>query len=366
MWRRSRACSGLIEHGCEPLVQGARLTRRPRAPVRSRRIAGGAVVSLILHGVVILALWPWGPRPPREEFLPPGAVSMVFNDGGTQRPGVTEPSAKAEPDQTPPPAGGGEAAAPHGGGPRGVAPRGRAPPEPVPVPPEPVPREPVPPEPVPVPPTLAPSPPIPVPPAPSPQPPVEVEPSPPVPVAPMPPVQEPFMPPAPAAPATPPMPRQTTPATPSIRPRAAPDFPAPSDFSLGPNSPSQAPKGPGKPMFSLNMGSREFGDSLPFSMDTDAEVGPDWRNAFIAWVQEHAYYPNQAAALGQEGKVRVVVTARPDGQVLTVEMEKRSGSPWLDLALLGLFRGAKLPPMPKSVGEQPVPFHFTMHYILVR
>ena len=359
MWRRSRACSGRIEHGCEPLVQGGRLTRRARAPVSSRRIAGGAVVSLILHGVVILALWPWGPRPPREEFLPPGAVSMVFNDGGTQHPGVTEPSAKAELDQTPPPAGGGEAVAPQGGGP----------PEPVPLPPEPVPPEPVQPEPVPSEP-VAPEPvptPVPVPPAPAARPPAAMEPSPPVPVAPpMPPVQEPVMPPAPAAPATPPMPRQTTPATPSIRPRPAPDFPAPSDFSLGPNSPSQAPKGPGKPMFSLNMGSREFGDSLPFSMDTDAEVGPDWRNAFIAWVQEHAYYPNQAAALGQEGKVRVVVTARPDGQVLTVEMEKRSGSPWLDLALLGLFRGAKLPPMPKSVGEQPVPFHFTMHYILVR
>jgi hypothetical protein len=47
-------------------------------------------------------------------------------------------------------------------------------------------------------------------------------------------------------------------------------------------------------------------------------------------------------------------------------MEKRSGSPWLDIALEALFRGAKLPPMPKSVGDQPVPFHFTMHYILIR
>jgi len=25
-----------------------------------------------------------------------------------------------------------------------------------------------------------------------------------------------------------------------------------------------------------------------------------------------------------------------------------------------------LPPLPKSAGDQPVPFHFTMHYILIR
>jgi outer membrane biosynthesis protein TonB len=56
----------------------------------------------------------------------------------------------------------------------------------------------------------------------------------------------------------------------------------------------------------------------------------------------------------------------PDGRVTSVELEHGSGSPWLDLALEGLFRGAKLPPLPKSAGDQPVPFHFTMHYILIR
>jgi len=101
-------------------------------------------------------------------------------------------------------------------------------------------------------------------------------------------------------------------------------------------------------------------------VDTDAEVGPDWRNALSEWVQEHAYYPEQAAQMGQEGTTRVLVTTTPEGHVLSVEMEKRSGSPWLDLALEALFRGAKLPPMPKSAGVQPVPFHFTMHYIIVR
>ena len=117
---------------------------------------------------------------------------------------------------------------------------------------------------------------------------------------------------------------------------------------------------------SLNLGRRGVEDTSPFSLDTDAEVGPDWRNALSAWVHEHAYYPGQAAALGHQGAVRVRVTTRPDGRVIAVEMEKRSGSPWLDLALQALFRDAKLPPLPKQAGDQPISFHFTMRYILVR
>jgi periplasmic protein TonB len=135
-------------------------------------------------------------------------------------------------------------------------------------------------------------------------------------------------------------------------------------FSFGP--PEAPGAAPGKPLLSLGLPKRGPEDSSPFSIDTDAEVGPDWRNALAAWVEAHSYYPQQAAEMGQEGSVRVLVTTSPEGRVLAVEMEHRSGSQWLDLALDGLFRGAKLPPMPKSAGDQPVTFHFTMHYILIR
>jgi TonB family protein len=138
------------------------------------------------------------------------------------------------------------------------------------------------------------------------------------------------------------------------------------DFSLGRPGAEPGAPAPGKPFLSLSLPRPGREDPTPFSMDTDAEVGPDWRNALSEWVNEHSYYPSQAAEMGQQGTVRVLVTTQPDGRVLSVEMERRSGSPWLDLALEGLFRGAKLPPMPKSVGEQPVPFHFTMHYIIMR
>jgi TonB family protein len=137
------------------------------------------------------------------------------------------------------------------------------------------------------------------------------------------------------------------------------------DYSFGPPTTPGA-QTPGKPLLSLGLPRRGPEDSTPFSLDTDAEVGPDWRNALTEWVNQHAYYPGQAARMRQEGSVRVLVTAMPDGRVLSVEMEKPSSSQWLNLALEGMFRGAKLPPMPKSVGDQPVGFHFTMHYIIVR
>jgi protein TonB len=175
-------------------------------------------------------------------------------------------------------------------------------------------------------------------------------------------------PPKPAKEPPPPPPKQQT--WPPTR-QAAPaepqsSFPAPMDFSFGPPKTATGAATPGKPLLSLGLPRRGPDDSTPFSMETDAEVGPDWRNALSEWVEEHSYYPQQAAALGQQGSTQVLVTTMPNGRVVSVELEHGSGSPWLDLALEGLFRGAKLPPMPKSVGDQPVPFHFTMHYIIVR
>jgi TonB family protein len=167
-----------------------------------------------------------------------------------------------------------------------------------------------------------------------------------------------------APPQAPVRPRETWP--PLRPPVAAPAFPPPMNFTLGPPAEAPGAPTPGKPLLSLGLPKRGPEDSTPFSMDTDAEVGPDWRNALSQWVGEHSYYPMQAAELGQQGSVRVLVSTMPDGRVIAVDMEKRSGSPWLDLALEALFRGAKLPPLPKSAGDGPVSFHFTMYYYLIR
>lgn len=67
---------------------------------------------------------------------------------------------------------------------------------------------------------------------------------------------------------------------------------------------------------------------------------------------------------GEDGNVTVQVVADPNGRVSSVEMKSRSGSQWLDMALMGLFRDAKLPPLHDET--EPITFNFTMHYILIR
>ena len=60
-----------------------------------------------------------------------------------------------------------------------------------------------------------------------------------------------------------------------------------------------------------------------------------------------------------------LVVAR-DGRVKAVEIEQRSGSPWLDLGALAVFRDAKLPPLPPDVRDPNVTVDFTIHYMIIR
>ena len=49
---------------------------------------------------------------------------------------------------------------------------------------------------------------------------------------------------------------------------------------------------------------------------------------------------------------------------LRCELEDRSGSTWLDMALMGLFRDAGSAAAAHE--DEPITFNFTMHYILIR
>jgi TonB family protein len=140
------------------------------------------------------------------------------------------------------------------------------------------------------------------------------------------------------------------------------------NFSFGapPRPKSQhQPSRPGQ-LADLSLGPAARGDLdvTPYGDITGANVGPDWRNALSAWVHAHAYYPEQAAQMGQSGNSTVHVEADHDGRVRSVELETKSGSQWLDLALLGLFRGAHLPPLPPDHPDA-ISFDFTMRYILI-
>jgi protein TonB len=116
---------------------------------------------------------------------------------------------------------------------------------------------------------------------------------------------------------------------------------------------------------SLGPASKGVADPTPLSDYGKEAAGADWRNALSRWVAEHAYYPEQARRDAEEGDAQVRVLAAPNGQVKEVELIGRSGSMWLDLALLALFRDQHIPPLPHDDNE-PIEFNFTMHYILIR
>ena len=116
---------------------------------------------------------------------------------------------------------------------------------------------------------------------------------------------------------------------------------------------------------SLGPASKGTVDPTPYSDSDNDRAGADYRNALSRWVAEHAYYPEQARRQGDEGDAKVHVLAGPDGRVKEVELIGKSGSMWLDLALLSLFRDQHIPPYPGG-GSDAIEFNFTMHYVLIR
>ena len=327
--------------------------RPPRR--RSRRMRIAAVVSLLIHLVIAVLLLVTIPRGHKEEVLPPPApVTMVFNTGRREGPTLPNPSLVTSP--------------------------GKAPPTP-PVEATPLPTPPVPPTP--------PLPEAPTPTAPPPvQPPAAAKPPPapsqPPPPAPSPPPPPPDAEPAPSPPPPPPKPRPVPPPPKPAPPKPAPpprpekreaplDFPAPMNFSFGnqlraPKAlPRQAarPHIPGTIDMSMGPATRGAANPTPYSDNDDTAAGTDWRNALSRWVAEHAYYPEQARRFGEEGDAMVHVIAKSDGTVKEVELVRKSGSMWLDIALVALFRDAHIPPFPAG-GDEPLEFNFLMHYMLIR
>jgi periplasmic protein TonB len=144
------------------------------------------------------------------------------------------------------------------------------------------------------------------------------------------------------------------------------------DFSLGSRVAAARPVSPRTPRssgaidmsFRPKMGGGDFTQIHPRGKGD--EVGPDWYNLVAAWWARHRFYPNEAARLGQEGDVTVRLVVAHNGHVEQVDVRERSGSPWLDLGALAVFRGASLPALPQDVRDSDITVDFTIHYIIVR
>jgi periplasmic protein TonB len=276
-----------------------------------RRLAPSFVVSALAHAL-LLALAILLARHPAEapEWLPAPSFDMVFEGGQTAKPTIPAPephAATKTPESKPTPA-----PAPQ------LAPPQQAPPPP---------------------PMVAPAP------------------------VPVPPPEKLTLPPrAPSA-----APRPATPHPAPARPSAPPAFPAPMAFSLGgPASPPAERRRLGRGI-DLSLGSGVVGaeNTKIFGRSDSKEVGPDWYNRFAAWWDRHGYYPPQAGRNGEEGQVVLDMVVLRSGRVARVALASGSGSQWLDMAALGVFRDATLPPLPSDAAPS-VPITLTIHYQIMR
>jgi protein TonB len=103
-----------------------------------------------------------------------------------------------------------------------------------------------------------------------------------------------------------------------------------------------------------------------FARITEGHVDPNWLSALHDWWQRHGYYPDQAAALGQDGTVRIEIVVDKYGKVKNVELTDRSGSPWLDMGAQSVFRGANVPPLLPFTTDDQITVDLTIQYFLVR
>ncbi|PZW43616.1 TonB family protein [Humitalea rosea] len=346
-----------------------------RAHARRRLIGRWIAASLLLHAALLLGwLLPDMTRK-LPEPLPPAAIEVVMEGGAPDRPAqqpaeAAPPPAEAPavPDAPPPVPAPPPPPAPPVAQPAAPAP----PPPPVEAPPTPAPPRPAPAAvPEPPPPADAPAPPEP---PPVPQPPV---PQPPLPEPPLPepPPPETQAPPEPEPPSfSLPTPR---PLALPIRPRApAPPAPAPRSSR---NAPIWLPEGfaferPSAPTTRRRQLDTAIGPDLLGRLSPDptlevrgAQVGPDWRNAFRAWLDQNLRYPELARLNGEDGTVQVRITASPDGTVRGVRLLRGSGSTWLDRGTQVPFRaGARLPPFPPGADPSGVTIDLQVVYTLIR
>ena len=187
-----------------------------------------------------------------------------------------------------------------------------------------------------------------------------------------------LQPPAPPAP-LPPQPRPPAQTRLPRPPQQAPSatvgsFAHPLDLALGPATPrSAAPRigaAPGSVASrSLDLATgpaRAPNRQEAFFDARAAQIGADWKDGLESYWLRHRYYPRQAVEAGDDGEVQVELTVNRYGKVETVNVIGKSGSAFLDMSAVSVWRGAQLAPLPAEVAGDRITFAITIHYILIR
>lgn len=147
-------------------------------------------------------------------------------------------------------------------------------------------------------------------------------------------------------------------------------FPPPIDLNFGPAA-SRAPTpqiGRSSRAIDLSLGAPKPAPNKnePFFNIRSANVGADWLQTVRRYMALHSYYPRQAVENNEQGVVEIDFVVNRQGRVTSVEITGRSGSPWLDMATLAMFRNAQLAPLPFEDPDPTATIHLTFTYALIR
>ena len=126
--------------------------------------------------------------------------------------------------------------------------------------------------------------------------------------------------------------------------------------------------GSGAPI-DLSMGPMVQGGKLltPYASTSSIKgVSDDYADEIGAWIRRHMYYPEEAAKRGEDGPSHVHVVLDRQGRVTGIRLVDSSGSVLLDDATQGMFRNAKLPPVPPDMSGNSFDVDLTIDYILLR
>lgn len=350
-----------------PLTPLAVTPLAPAAPAEATGRRWSVAASALLHVLVIaLVIGIAARQPPQGESGAP-SYDLVFEGSGPAAPNKTQTPAlpPMQPADIPVP----DDAPPGPPAPAAMSPPAQVPPAPSPLAPATTPA-PAPGQPTLAPPRLAFAPQAE--PAVVPEPaPVEVLPTPNPPAVRLeePPAAEPEPQAAPIMPLPPP-PLPATPPRPRPVPRATPGtLSNPMDLSFGPAAPRPAARGSvASRAIDLSPPPERQGParSDPYAAIRAASASADWNRGLLQFWLRHRYYPQKAAQEGEQGTVTIQLTVNRSGKVEDVEVVSRSGSQWLDMAAVGTFRGAQLPPFTNEMRQDRLTFPIPITYYLIR
>lgn len=138
------------------------------------------------------------------------------------------------------------------------------------------------------------------------------------------------------------------------------------DLSLGPVAPRPEARASRGIDLSMGMARRGPSRSDPYANIRAANASEDWNCGLLQYWLRHRFYPQQAAANGEQGSVTVELTVNRSGSVESVRVLSPSGSQWLDMAAVSTFRGAHLPPFTEEMPQDRITFPVPINYILIR